>query len=625
MLRGDYVLGVDWGSVGKTAFDVSALQALAVQLIAQGSEADGISVATDINAATDEMIGRLVALGGQDALVATGTAIENDAYDLVANYDPNIGDPSVPGKAAALQTRMNAWQSQAWGPLRNAPPAAGSPGAPGVPAITSITDAITGAPSGAPGDSVTINGSNFTGTTAVDFNGVPAQFQVVSPTQIAASVPQGTATGPVHVTNAVGTGVSAFTVTAAAPPYVDPGGGYSGGSSGGGGFGDDGGDTGDPGGIDWGDGDPGPADRGGGGGLDDVGPASADQGIDWGDDQTSDDRALDQQRSSSAMATADDGGELDPFADMLPDDESDGADTQAEDDVVGSQYLRGVDVVLGAGSDVVGDEVHPPFDNTQIYRPGDIVTYWGQWWQATRDVLPPMLPMFMKGEVPGSSDAWRSMSALEVANNVLGADTIPSAGAVYTDKKTVGAVQTALNDHGFGPLKVDGIMGPKTAAAIRKMQAAASIPATGVIDSGVIAALQVTPGVLPPGVTLQQKTDVEVQAAIDAATAVEHSVTPADLQAAAAKVVDAAPPAPPELKQEAQQAHAAVLMATTPAAQAAAKQQVQAVAQKVQAAVAPGWWSSPLWQGAPVNRMQGIIGGVGAAAIVAGVIAAVRR
>lgn len=71
------------------------------------------------------------------------------------------------------------------------------------PTITSFTPTSAGA-----GATVTINGTNFTGTTAVSFGGVAAtSFSVVSATQITAVVAPGSASGNVSVTAPGGTGV----------------------------------------------------------------------------------------------------------------------------------------------------------------------------------------------------------------------------------------------------------------------------------------------------------------------------------------------------------------------------------------------------------------------------------
>ncbi|MBC7882256.1 MAG: IPT/TIG domain-containing protein [Anaerolineae bacterium] len=92
---------------------------------------------------------------------------------------------------------------------------------------TDFTVSATGAPiitsfspqSGSPASTVTLTGSNFTGTTLVQFNGVSAGFTVNSATQITTTVPNGSTTGLISVTNASGTGTSpgSFVVTNPTP------------------------------------------------------------------------------------------------------------------------------------------------------------------------------------------------------------------------------------------------------------------------------------------------------------------------------------------------------------------------------------------------------------------------
>jgi len=71
---------------------------------------------------------------------------------------------------------------------------------------------------GAPGTSVTINGSGFSTASSVNFNGSSASFKATSDSQIAATVPSGATTGDIGVTDTGGTAVSttAFTVTQSA-------------------------------------------------------------------------------------------------------------------------------------------------------------------------------------------------------------------------------------------------------------------------------------------------------------------------------------------------------------------------------------------------------------------------
>jgi large repetitive protein len=74
---------------------------------------------------------------------------------------------------------------------------------------------------GAPGSMVVINGANFLGTTAVDFNGINAPFvSVTAPTQITAQVPLGATTGPIAVAAPGGTNRSASSFLVLQPPVI---------------------------------------------------------------------------------------------------------------------------------------------------------------------------------------------------------------------------------------------------------------------------------------------------------------------------------------------------------------------------------------------------------------------
>lgn len=83
---------------------------------------------------------------------------------------------------------------------------------PGV-AITSFSPT-----SGAPGTQVTIDGSGFGSTTGVSFGATSASFTVISDSQLAATVPSTTSSGPITVTTTDGAATSSTSFTVAAPP-----------------------------------------------------------------------------------------------------------------------------------------------------------------------------------------------------------------------------------------------------------------------------------------------------------------------------------------------------------------------------------------------------------------------
>jgi len=85
-----------------------------------------------------------------------------------------------------------------------------------MPSISSFTPG-----SGPAGTSVVLTGSNFTGTTAVAFNGINASgFMVNSSTQITVTVPAGASTGPISVTTPGGTAASTQVFTVTLPDLV---------------------------------------------------------------------------------------------------------------------------------------------------------------------------------------------------------------------------------------------------------------------------------------------------------------------------------------------------------------------------------------------------------------------
>jgi cytochrome c peroxidase len=82
------------------------------------------------------------------------------------------------------------------------------------PAVTSFAPA-----SGGSGTSVTITGTNFTGATAVRFNGAPATFTVSNSGTVTTTVPAGATTGPITVITLDGTATSAASFTVIPAPF----------------------------------------------------------------------------------------------------------------------------------------------------------------------------------------------------------------------------------------------------------------------------------------------------------------------------------------------------------------------------------------------------------------------
>jgi uncharacterized protein (TIGR03437 family) len=140
----------------------------------------------------------------------------------------SMASPHVAGVAALyLQGNKSASPSTVWTAIRdsstlNKISSAGS-GSPNRLVYSLFGSSTTNPPtvsgfsptSGSVGTSVTISGSNFTGASAVRFNGTSASFTVNSASQITATVPSGASTGPISVTTSAGTGTSSssFTVT----------------------------------------------------------------------------------------------------------------------------------------------------------------------------------------------------------------------------------------------------------------------------------------------------------------------------------------------------------------------------------------------------------------------------
>ena len=152
----------------------------------------------------------LVAVGGSSA---GGNATAGSGYHLRQNATPGVAenggfeDETVASTGSYSASMNMASSTTYWAMVMVA--LKGSSGS-GSPTITSFSPT-----SGAVGTSVNITGTNFTGATALKFNGTGTSFTVNSSTQITATVPSGATTGTISVSTPSGTGTSSssFTVT----------------------------------------------------------------------------------------------------------------------------------------------------------------------------------------------------------------------------------------------------------------------------------------------------------------------------------------------------------------------------------------------------------------------------
>lgn len=185
--------------------------------------------------------GTAIALGSSVAVSATATDLASSgAAGVVSKVEFFNGSASIGVDTTAPYSVS--WRPSAAGNYTLLARATDSQGAVGTSASASLRvvapnppPAISGfSPSSGPvGTSVVVTGSNFSGVTGIQFNGANATvWSVVSPTQISVVVPAGATTGPVRVSTASASAVSAAPFTVTTPPagkvaisQIYPGGG----------------------------------------------------------------------------------------------------------------------------------------------------------------------------------------------------------------------------------------------------------------------------------------------------------------------------------------------------------------------------------------------------------------
>ncbi|PYU95571.1 MAG: hypothetical protein DMG25_03875 [Acidobacteria bacterium] len=226
LAQGDDQFGAAFASTGKgrwktaaTSFRAGATVATAVDLVVDDLRLDtafmplpSINLPPTVTSftPTSGAVGTTVTLTGNGFTGATAVAFNGTAAAFTVVSDTRI-TTTVPAGATsgAISVTNAAGTGASSSAFTVVPP----------PVISSLAPA-----SGPVGTPVTLTGSNFTGATAVAFNGAAASFTVVSDSRIDTTVPSGATTGTISVTTAAGTGTStsSFTVTTAgsAPPAI---------------------------------------------------------------------------------------------------------------------------------------------------------------------------------------------------------------------------------------------------------------------------------------------------------------------------------------------------------------------------------------------------------------------
>jgi peptidoglycan hydrolase-like protein with peptidoglycan-binding domain len=94
-------------------------------------------------------------------------------------------------------------------------------------------------------------------------------------------------------------------------------------------------------------------------------------------------------------------------------------------------------------------------------------------------------PAFAQSSAPSGADAPKSQDPAKPADS-----SSPSEGA-KAGREHVKAAQQALKEKGYDPGTIDGVMGPKTQAALKDFQKAQGLQETGRLDGETMAKLGV--------------------------------------------------------------------------------------------------------------------------------------
>lgn len=195
---GGPVVRIDRNNAGQTGW--------LLFLDANNSSSSGIYKMTpDGNFTPAQLFSPTIVAGDKWRLTADGNTLEVSQNGI--SQFTYTTDGSYPAGDVGIDAYTQAFTFSGW--------QGGSTASGTIPAISSFNP-----PSGPTGTSVTIDGTGFTGVTAVTFNGVAASFTITSDTVIQTAVPTGATNGPITVSTPAGAATSTNNFMVASPPAI---------------------------------------------------------------------------------------------------------------------------------------------------------------------------------------------------------------------------------------------------------------------------------------------------------------------------------------------------------------------------------------------------------------------
>ena len=193
--------------------------------VPSGASSGPITVTTPAGSATSSGSFTLTSAPTISGFTPTGgpagtTVTINGSGFTGASASPSTGASATYTVTSNSQISATVPSGASSGPITVTTPA-GSATSSGSFTLTSAPTISGFTPTGGPaGTTVTINGSGFTGASAVAFNGTSATYTVTSNSQISATVPSGASSGPITVTTPAGSATSSGSFTLTSAPTI---------------------------------------------------------------------------------------------------------------------------------------------------------------------------------------------------------------------------------------------------------------------------------------------------------------------------------------------------------------------------------------------------------------------